>query len=386
MSIDKDLLSAQIFGANISFGIGAVDSISTFLQDYDSAKPLIVTDKGIVKAGLVNVIKERLDASGIGFSLFDGVQPNPIDRNVMECLREYHEEGCDSIIGLGGGSPMDVAKAMGVMACHPGHVRDYFYNKDKLTSKRIPTIAIPTTSGTGTEVSRAAVITDTVDNRKKLVFTGPATLALVDPYLTLNLSPLLTAATGIDALCHSIEAYVSSRYNPFAGAIAIAGIKLVAENLREAVKNGHNIEARKNMSMSSTMGALAFYKGLGAVHSLAHQLSTVANIPHGVANAIILPHVMEFNVSSAVDRYIDIAKAMGVNTWEMSQEQAARASVDSVSVLCRDIGLPERLHEVGVSRDSIPEMAKMAMEDHCHLGNPRVCNYESMIDLYNAAF
>ena len=190
----------------------------------------------------------------------------------------------------------------------------------------------------------------------------------------------------MDALCHSVEAYVSNRYNPLAGAIAIAGIGLVAQSLRDAVADGTNMEARRNMAMASTMGALAFSKGLGAVHSLAHQLSTEADIPHGVANAIMLPPVMEFNLEAAAQELAGIAQAMGVDTGGMSAMEAARASVESVRQLSRDIGLPGQLRDAGLKAESIPVMSAKAMTDHCHLSNPRDCTEESMIALYEAAF
>jgi alcohol dehydrogenase len=190
----------------------------------------------------------------------------------------------------------------------------------------------------------------------------------------------------MDALCHSVEAYVSRRYNPLASAIALAGIKLVADNLRRAVKDGADIEARKNMAMASTMGALAFSKGLGAVHSLAHQLSTEADMPHGMANAIMLPYVMEFNLEVAGQKYGDIAQAMGVNTASMSAMEAARSAAESVRQLSQDTSIPNRLRDAGVKEESIPVMAAKAMADHCHPLNPRDCTEESMAALYKAAF
>jgi len=385
MSTDYELLSTKIFGASIEFGVGAVKNLAHHVRKFNVAKPLIVTDKGVIEAGLVDRVVQQLDAAGIKHSFFDGVQPNPIDKNVMDGMDVYRENGCDAILGVGGGSPIDVAKAIRVVATHPGHVSEY-YNAEKITMEMPVLIAIPTTSGTGTEVSGGGVITDTRDNRKKVVRSGPPSLALVDPELTLSMTPPLTAATGMDALCHSIEAYVTRRYNPLAGAIAIAGIKLVAENLRRAVEDGTDIEARKNMAMASTMGALAFSKGLGAVHSLAHQLSTEAEMSHGVANAIMLPYVMEFNLEFAAQQYADIAQAMGVNTWGMSTMEAARSSVESVRQLSRDIGIPGRLRDAGVKEESIPVMAANAMADHCHVANPRECTEDSMAALYRAAF
>ena len=386
MSMDDELLSTKIFGASIEFGTESVKHLARYIREFDAARPLIVTDKGVIKAGIIDKVVQQLGASGIKYSVFHDIQPNPIDKNVMDGLDAYREGGCDAILGVGGGSPIDTAKAIRVVASHPGHISEYYNDPEKITDEMPILIAIPTTSGTGTEVSRGGVITDTRDNRKKVVISGPPSLALVDPELTLSMPPSLTAATGMDALCHSIEAYTSRRYNPLAGAIAIAGIKLVAENLRSAVEDGTNIEARKNMAMASTMGALAFSKGLGAVHSLAHQLSTDAELPHGMANAIMLPYVMEFNLEVAAQKYADIAQAMGVNTWDMSTVEAARASVESVRQLSRDTGIPDRLRDTGVAEKSIQVMASKAMADHCHALNARDCTEESMAALYKAAF
>jgi alcohol dehydrogenase len=384
MSDGQDLLSSQIFGASIEFGVGISEKLAYYAKDLGASKLLLVTDEGIIKAGVADKITRILDASDVRYAVFHNVQPNPIDRNVMDGADAYRRDGCDAILGLGGGSAMDVAKAISVVTGNPGHISDYYYSE--IPGDMPTVIAVPTTSGTGTEVSRGAVITDTRDNTKKLVLTGPASLAVVDSELTLSMPPSLTAATGMDAICHSIEAYVSNIYNPFAGAIAIAGIKLVAENLREAVKHGDNMEARKNMSMASAMGALAFKKGLGAVHSLAHQLSTEADVPHGVANAIMLPHVMEFNLEAVPEKYADVAKAMGVNTWDMTPAEAAKASVEAVRRLSDDIDIPKRLRDIGVKEEHIPAMTEKAMADHCHARNPRICDKESMAALYKLAF
>ncbi|MBM3213181.1 iron-containing alcohol dehydrogenase, partial [Candidatus Poribacteria bacterium] len=289
--MDGEIISTNVFGATMDFGFGCLDNLESRAKKFGIRKLLIVTDKGIIKAGIHEKVIQKLESSDIEFFIFDDVQPNPTDDNVMNGIEEYLKNNCDAIMGLGGGSPIDTAKAIRVLAGNPGHIRDYYI--PATFNFPLPVlIAIPTTSGTGSEVSTGGIITDTRENRKRVVRSGPASLALIDPELTLGMPPFLTAATGMDALSHNIEAYVSKLYNPFASAIAIAGIKLVSENLRLAVKDGKDINARKNMSMASTMGALAFTKGLGAVHSLAHQLSTDAEVPHGVANAIMLPYVM----------------------------------------------------------------------------------------------
>lgn len=378
-------LFTEIFRASIEFGVGCMANLLRHVAKLNASRLLIVTDKGVMKTGIIGKVVRHLEASGVEYFIFHDVQPNPTDENVMDGLNAYRENNCDAILGIGGGSPIDAAKGIRAVVNQPKHISEYYY-PEIVTGEMPALIAIPTTSGTGTEVSRGGVITDTRDNQKRLVVTGPPSLALVDPELTLTMPPSLTAATGMDALCHSIEAYVSNLYNPLAGAIAIAGIKLVAENLKRAVNNGTNIEARKNMAMASTMGALAFSKGLGAVHSLAHQLSTEAGIPHGAANAIMLPHVMEFNLEAAAQNYADIAQAMGVDTGNMSVMEAAEASVEVVRRLSRDISIPAQLRDAGLMMESIPIMSEKAMTDHCHRSNPRDCTQENMVALYEAAF
>jgi len=385
MSAEFELLSTQIFGATIEFGIGVIRNLPEYINRLNVSKLLVVSDKGLVSSGAIDKVFGVLKTSKIEYTLFDGVQPNPLDTNVMDGLEVYKKNKCDAILGIGGGSPIDVAKAIRSIANRPGHIRDYFSPAIVKGDKPI-LIAVATMSGTGSEVSTGSVITDTEINRKRIIRHIPPSLAVVDPELTISVPPHLTAATGIDALSHSIEAYVTLRYNPLAEAIAITGIKLIANNLRRAVENGSDLEARKNMSMASMMGALAFNKGLGASHSLSHQLSTEANVHHGVANAIMLPHTMEFNLDFAVEKYADIAQAMGINTSGMSVVQSARASIQAVKELCRDIGLPDNLSSVGVNQDSIPTMAEKAMEDHCHLMNPRICTKEDMSTLYKSAF
>lgn len=383
--MNEEPLLTYIFGASIEFGIGCLRDLSNRLGNFGVQRLLVVTDAGVIKAGILDKILEQLEKSSVKYWIFDRVQPNPTDDNAMDGIEKYIENGCNAILGVGGGSPIDTAKAIRILASNPGHIRNY-YAPAVINEKMPVLIAIPTTSGTGSEVSGGGIITDTEEKRKRVVRSGPPSLALVDPILTLGMPQYLTAATGMDALSHNIEAYVSKRYNPFAEAIAVAGIRLVAEYLRRAVENGKDIEARKNMAMASTMGALAFAKGLGAVHSLAHQLSTDADVPHGVANAIMLPHVMEYNMENTIQKHIDIAQAMGVAVHGKSAIEAARSSIDAVRRLSSDIGIPERLRDVGVKEDSISTMAKKAMADHCHAVNPKECIEESMTALYKAAF
>ncbi|MGQ9610307.1 MAG: iron-containing alcohol dehydrogenase family protein [bacterium] len=384
MYFPNETLSTQIFGATIKFGIGIVETLADAVKKYNITMPMLVTDKGIIKTGIIDKIIGILNSSDIKYSIFGDVHPNPTDIDVMEGVKIYNENKCDGLIAVGGGSSIDSAKAIRILAAKQGHINDYYDVSD--FSKEMPAlIAIPTTSGTGSEVSRGALITDTSINRKRIVRPGPPNLAIIDPQLTLSMPPYLTASTGMDALSHCVEGYVVKRFNPFAEAFAIQGIKLIAKYLRTAVINGLDIEARAYMSIASTMGALAFNKGLGVAHSLSHQLSTVADVPHGIANAIMLTHAMEFNLDYAIEKYADIALAMGIDIHGKTISESARSAISAIHQLTLDIGLPNRLRDVGVKEKTIPIMAKMAMEDHCHLLNPRPCTEDDMSYLYRKA-
>ncbi|HGE70773.1 TPA: iron-containing alcohol dehydrogenase [Candidatus Poribacteria bacterium] len=380
----EESFSTKIFGATIEFGVGIVKNLPYYIEKLNVQNLLLVTDEGIIKAGIIDKLSDILKSANIKYAIFSEVQPNPIDRNVIKGLEFYKSNNCDAILAVGGGSPMDVGKAIRAVLANNSDIKNCYVPANISGDKPI-LIAVPTTSGTGSEVSTGSIITDTAINRKRIIRHIPPSLAVIDPDLTIDVPPFLTSATGIDALSHNIEAYVSTRYNPLADAIAIKGIQLIAKNLRQAVKNGSDIDARKNMSLASMMGALAFNKGLGASHSLSHQLSTDANVHHGVANAIMLPYVMRFNLEFAIEKYADIAYAMGVETYGMSTIQSAKASIRAVYDLCRDIGLPDSLSAVNVNSDMIKVMAKKAMEDHCHLSNPRVCCEDDMLLLYKFA-
>ncbi len=380
-----EILSTQIFGVAIKFGVGIIKILADAIKSYNITMPLIVTDNGIIRAGIIEKIIEILDSSGIKYSIFSDVHPNPTDIDVMEGIRIYKENKCDGLIAVGGGSPIDAAKAIRVLTVNRGHISDYFNVVD--FPKEMPIlIAIPTTSGTGSEVSTGTLITDTNTNRKRIVRPGPPSLAIIDPQLTSGMPPYLTASTGMDALSHCVEGYAGKLFNPFAGAFAIYGVKLITKYLRIAVADGSNIQARAYMSIAGTMGALAFRKGLGVAHSLSHQLSTVGNVPHGVANAIILPYAMEFNLDHAYEEYADIAIAMGIDIHGKTPAESAKLAINAIQQLVTDIGLPIRLRDVGVKEETIPIMAKMAMEDHCHLLNPRQCTESDMSYIYYKAF
>jgi len=384
------MLSTFSFPNKIIFGCGAVNSISEIISDFSINQALIVTDKGIAKAGLVEKVTDNLQKAGVGYALFDGVTPNPTEDDVCEGVERYHAEKCDFIIGIGGGSSLDVAKAIRLKTTHDLPLAEYdamLGGAKKISPDMPDMIAIPTTAGTGSEVGRGAVITIKSTGRKTLIF-GPYLIpsaAVVDPELTIGLPKTLTAYTGMDALTHNLESYLSTQYHPICDAIAIKGVQLSGDYLRRAVENGRDIEARQNMMMAAMMGAIAFQKDLGVAHSLAHPLSTIAGLHHGLANAIVLWHTMEFNFEHAKDRLRDVASALGVNTFEMSLDDAAQSAIAQIKQLSEDIGIPEKLRDVGVKADMIPQLAKQAMEDGCHMTNPRKCQEEDMVYLYERA-
>jgi len=381
-------ISFQLLGTSVRLGAGTVKEVGATFQAAGGKKALIVTDSGVVKASLLPPVQKSLEEAKISYQIFDRVEPNPSDRTIMEGVQLFKKTGCDVILGVGGGSPLDASKAIQIMASHPGEIHEYYgpAAASKITLPRPYLIAVPTTSGTGSEVSRGAVITNTQTNTKSVIRTGPSTLALLDPEMTLTLPPMLTAATGMDALSHHIEACVSNVYQPVCTALALEGIRLVSRSLKKAVEKGDDLDARTDMAVASMMGALAFQKGLGAVHSLAHQLSTEADVHHGVANAIMLPHVMRYNLPNAQEELVQIARALGEKVDSLSPAEAAQQACAGVSRLSSSIGLPSRLRDVGVKENQIPVMAEKAMGDWCHPFNPRACSKDDMMALFGAAY
>ena len=378
------------FPNKIILGVGTINTLAEHLSAFSPNKVLLVTDKGIRQVGLADEVTQRLKAAGIDHAIYDGVHGNPVEADVFNGVEVFQKEGCDFVIGMGGGSPLDVAKLICLKATHPLPLAEYEVlngGLDKISSNIPSMLAIPTAAGTGSEVGRGAIVTIKSLDRKALVFSPHLMpkVAIVDPELTVGLPKTLTAATGMDALTHNLESYLSTVYHPICDGIALAGVKLVAQNLRRAVDTGSDLEARGAMMMAAMMGAIAFQKELGVNHSLAHPLSTIADLHHGLANAILLPYTMTFNKDAATDQLRDIAGAFGVNIHPLSPEEAAQAAIDQVTQLCKDIGIPSRLREVNVKSEMIPRLAEQAMADQCHLTNPRPCTEQDMIDLYQQA-
>lgn len=370
------------FPTKIIFGPGAIAQLGAALTELGGIRPLVVTDKGIVASGIIKQVTVPLKKNGVEFSLFDNVTSNPGEENVWAGVAHFQEERCDSIIALGGGSPIDVAKAIGLMATHQPPMAQY---DDKFDGWKLvrpimpPLIAIPTTSGTGSEVGRSTVITLKATQRKTVIFSPHLMprVALCDPELTLKLPPHITAATGMDALTHCVEAYLARGYHPMCDGIALQGMRLIAKSLLRAVHYGDDVDARTDMMMAASMGAVAFQKGLGVCHSLAHPLSTIAGLHHGLANAIMLPYVLEFNQSAAPERLADIAIAL-----DGKKDEPAATIVKRLNKFA---GIPDKLSVAGVKAEQVPVMVEQAFEDASHLLNPRSVTKDDLKKLYEKA-
>ncbi len=350
-------------------------------------KALIVTDPGIVKAGIVDVVVGYIEDAGLKTVIFDGVEPNPKDKNVMSGLEIFKSEGCDMIVTVGGGSSHDCGKGIGIMATHSGNIYDYA-GIETLTNDLPPVVCVNTTAGTASEVTRHCVLTNTDLNVKFVVVSCKNTprVSINDPKLMVKKPASLTAATGMDALTHAVESYVSIGANPVTDACAIQAIKLIAKYLRIAVANGENLEARENMAYASLLAGMAFNNaGLGYVHAMAHQLGGFYDMAHGVANAILLPHVERYNMISNLQKFADIAVFMGENIEGLSLRQAAEKAINSIVQLSKDIGIPSGLSEFNIEPDSFEKMAKYALKDGNALSNPIKGTEKDIIKIFEAA-
>ncbi len=382
----------QVYGFFIPtvtlMGIGAHKEIPKQIQILGAKKPLIVTDKGITAVGLtekiVNLIKDEI---GVTCPVYDETVPNPTDKNVHDGIEVYKKEGCDSIISLGGGSSHDCGKGIGILATNGGKINDY-EGVDQSTQNMPPYIAVNTTAGTASEMTRFCIITDLSRKVKMAIVdwrTTP-TVAVNDPLLMAGMPPALTAATGMDALTHAVEAYVSTAATPITDACALKAISLVAENLRAAVANGADMDARDKMAYAEYLAGMAFNNAsLGHVHAMAHQLGGFYDLPHGVCNAILLPHVSAFNLIAKMERFVDMAVAMGENVEGLSIRAAADVCLESIKQLSKDVGIPSGLAELGVKEEDLPTMAENAQKDACGLTNPRCPTLEDVIQIYKNA-
>ena len=358
--------------AHTMIGKGCLNQIPRYIDRLSGHKALIVTDEGLMKIGTAKKVTDVLEHAGKNYAVYTGVKPNPTVSIVNEAKSVYDRENCDYLIGIGGGSPLDVAKAVSILAKNGGNIEDY-NGLDKSKRAGVPLIAVNTTAGTGSEVTRAYVVTDEVKKSKMLMVDANCLsyLAVNDPELMVDMPPALTAATGMDALTHAIEAYVAKSHFPFTDGIALEAIALVGKSLEKAYQDGHNIEARTDMCWAEYMAGLAFSNaGLGMVHAMAHQLGGFYNTPHGVANAILLTHVMRYNTSACKKRYADIAKALGVDTSRMTADQAANAAIVYIEEMARRLKIP-KLSETAFKPGDVLTLSLHALEDTGMPENPK---------------
>ena len=366
----------------ILFDHGAVRHLAAEMKAVGITRPLLVTDRGVVAAGVAGRVLETLPQSN-SIPRFEDTPSNPTEEAVLQALEVYKREKCDGLVALGGGSSMDLAKAVAILATHGGQLADYMMalgGMPKITAAVAPVIAVPTTAGTGSEVGRGAMVT--LSDRRKLGLISPHLIpkrAICDPELTLGLPPLLTAATGMDAMAHCVETFISPRVNPPAEAIALDGAERAARWIETATADGKNRDARWNMMMASMEGAMCFQKGLGAVHGMSHPLGAVKelNLHHGTLNAVVMPAVLKFNEGHVGDKYARLRQRLGL--------PAGFDLPKYFKDLNARLKLPPNLKAMGVKEAMIPSLSEAAMKDHCTLTNPRPLDKAAYEKLFHAA-
>lgn len=370
------------------FGEGAVQEAGDLVKSLGAKKCLIVTDRYLGQIGMADRVQGILKKAGIGACIFAGAEPNPTDKNVEAGARFYQENECNSIISLGGGSSHDCAKGIGLVAANGGQIAD-FEGVDKSSKPMIPLMAINTTAGTASEITRFCIITDTSRKVKMAIVDWRVTpqIAINDPELMKGMPPSLTASTGMDALTHAIEAYVSTDANPLTDAAAIMAIKMISHYLPKAVANGNYMKARDKMAYAQYLAGIAFNNAsLGYVHAMAHQLGGFYNLPHGVCNAILLPYVESYNLIGNMNRFRDVAQAMGVQVEGISVTCAAEKAIEAIKKLSRQLEIPTDLKQLGVREEDFGIMADNAKKDVCQLTNPRTATREQVIEIYRQAY
>jgi len=385
MTVQVEGVRAVEIPTRIVHGAGSIARLGELVRDLGVTRPLLVTDSGIEAIGLAGKALEQLHDP----VLFAGVYPNPDLELVGRASAQYRDEGCDGLVALGGGSSIDTAKSVGVEVAHGGSIVEYEYDHAPITERIPPLVAVPTTAGTGSEVTLWAVITD---HERKIKFNVGGTpligahVALLDPELALGLPPAVTAATGMDALSHGIECYTCDYHQPFSDAVALHAIELAAHWLRTAVEEGSNLEARTSMAHAALLGGLAYgTESAGAAHAMSQSAGGVHDCPHGALTARVLGPVVEFNVAADPDRHARLAQALGVDTSGLQPLAAAEAGVEELYRLTDDVGIPT-MAQLGFSEDEIPMLAQIAYDDPQTVGNAREVDVAAYEQIYRKAF
>jgi alcohol dehydrogenase len=388
-SRDLEKIAVLLSPQKTILGKGALEQVGREAAALGGRRVLLVTDPGVVKAGLLEIPQRSLEGEGLTVEVFDGVEADPPVRVVDACIQRVREKEIDLVVGIGGGSALDVAKGAAALAPNGGKALDYV-GLDTVPQRGLAKILIPTTAGTGSEATRVFVMTDEADNTKKVVYSNflLAEVAILDPLLTLSLPPVVTADTGMDALVHAIEAYVSVNTTPFAEILSLAAIRLIAGYLPKACAKGSQVEARYYMLLAANLAGTAFTSGgLGAVHGLAYVLGTEYHLSHGRSNAVMLPRVMEYNLSGNFRKYAEIASAMGEAVTGLSPWEAAAKAVDAVKRLLEIINLPADLSAYGIPKSDLPKLVKGGMKQaRLFIPNPKDLTEKDVEAIYRDSF
>ncbi|MFS0827314.1 L-threonine dehydrogenase [Pseudomonas phoenicis] len=369
-------------------GLDCLDEAIAAIAGLGLRKALIVTDQGLARAGVATRIAGLLAERDIDSRVYDGARPNPTVANVEAGLALLQRERCDCVISLGGGSPHDCAKGIALCATNGGHIGDY-EGVDRSGKPQLPLIAINTTAGTASEMTRFCIITDEVRHVKMAIVDRNVTpiLSVNDPSLMVGMPRSLTAATGMDALTHAVEAYVSTAATPITDACALKAVSLISQHLRQAVRQGDDLQAREQMAYAQFLAGMAFNNAsLGYVHAMAHQLGGFYDLPHGVCNAVLLPHVQRFNAQVSAARLRDVAHAMGIEVAGMDPSQGAAAAIEAIERLSAEVEIPSGLRALGVKVEDVPLLAANALKDACGLTNPRSAAQSEIEAIFKAAF
>ena len=377
-----------IIPQNCQFGVGALKKLPDFLKAAGSDNVMLISDRGLEAIGVVEKVRKIIKDADLKYAEYLDVLPNPTTTIVDECAAKYKEAGCTALIALGGGSPMDVAKAVGVVAKFGGTIGDY-EGVGKVPGPIDTLIAVPTTAGTGSEVTVAAVITDEARNYKLSVL-GPEispTYAVLDPELIMTAPASVAAACGVDALIHAMESYINTDANPFSMAMAEKAMELIGGNIRKFVARRNDVDAACAMMLGSTFAGIAFANNrLGDIHAMSHPVSAFYHVAHGVANAVLLPHVARYNLIANPEKFADIAELMGENITGLSTLDAAEKAIAAITHLSMDIGIPQHLRDLGVKEADFPYMAEMALKDGNAFSNPRKGNEQEIAAIFRQAF
>lgn len=371
------------FPTPIRFGAGVIKELGPYLKDNNLSSPLLVTDPNVAELKFFKEIKKDLEQQGLNSEIYKEIHKNPIKSNVLHGGDIYHETKRDCIIGIGGGVALDVARAIVLRVNHKRDLFDYddLIGGDKYVNKDVPHfITVPTTSGTGSEVGRSAIISEDNTKKKRILFSPKllARIVFADPLLTMELPSFITAATGMDALTHNMEAYLAKGFHPMCDGIALEGISLISESLISATKKP-DVKSRAKMLLASLMGAVAFQKGLGIVHSLAHPMSSLLDTHHGLANAVNLPYGMEFNYKGFENRFYKMGVALGLGS------NSAAKVIPFLFELNNELGLPTRLRDIGVEESHVETLSQLAIEDFCHPSNPKPLAKADFEEIYRKA-